>query len=123
MASLAHVALAGATALSWFGLGTLLLAKLRDPSDTVLDALNRLGAGAIGWALLTAFAGWVGALYTWVYLVGFVPCVILGALAALQAARALPHPRPSTWTRWEQALGLLIVVYVLLNVISTLAPI
>lgn len=123
MASLGHIALACATALSWFGLGTLLLAKLRDPGDGVLDALNRFGAGAVAWALLTAFAGWLGVLYNWVYLVGFVPCAFLGVAAVVPAARALPLPRPSLWPRWEQALGLLLALYAALAVISTLAPV
>jgi hypothetical protein len=123
MASLAHIALGCAMALSWFGLGTLLLAKLRDPTDTVLDALNRFGAGAVAWALLTAGAGWLGVLYRWVYLLGFIPCVAIGAIAAIPVARAMPRPHPRAWARWEQALGLLIAMYLLLTVISTLAPI
>jgi hypothetical protein len=123
MASLGHIALACATALSWLGLGTLLLAKLRDPGAGVLDALNRFGTGAIAWALMTAFAGWGGVLYSWVYLVAFVPCVAIGAFAAAPLVQAFPRPHPSTWARWEQALGLLLAVYLVLNVVSTLAPI
>lgn len=59
----AHVALAGLTALSWLGAGSLVLAPLRSSGDRALDALNRIGAGALAFALATFAAGWLGLLY------------------------------------------------------------
>ncbi|MGH3131484.1 MAG: hypothetical protein ACRDNX_11750, partial [Gaiellaceae bacterium] len=63
----AHVALAGVTALAWLGLGSLALAPLGSSGDRLLDALNRFGAGALGFALLTLGAGWLGLLHTALY--------------------------------------------------------
>jgi hypothetical protein len=123
MASLAQVALGLATALSWLGLGTLLLTRLRDRGELLLDAINRIGAGAVAWSLLTAGAGWLGLLYRPIYLVAFVPCAVGGAAAAVPLVRALPRPRPAAWPWWQRALGLLIATYVVLDLVSTLAPI
>ncbi len=123
MGSAAHTALAVATALSWLGAGTLVLRRLRDPTNRLLDLLNRVAAGVIVWSLGTAALGWLGILYAWLVVSAFVPASVGGLVAALHAVRAAPCPRPRAWRQWERMLALLLVVYVLLGLVSTLAPV
>jgi hypothetical protein len=120
---LAHFALAGVTALSWLGLGTLVLAPLDVGGVRLLDALNRIAVGAITFALLTLAAGWAGLIYRDVYLPILVLTASIGLIAALRLARGTSLPRVRSWPRWQTALLVLITVYVVLDAISTCAPI
>lgn len=63
--SLAHLALATLTALSWVGLGSALLRPLPRSGDAALDFLNRFGAGAAAWSLATFLIGLTGGLHAW----------------------------------------------------------
>jgi hypothetical protein len=119
--SLAHVALACVTALGWLGAGSLLLAPLGSTGDRALDGLNRFGAGAVGFALLTFAAGWLRLLYAAVY----VPLLLVAAaVGAVWLVRALAGvQRPSGWPRWQRALAALVGVYVVVGVVVTCAPI
>lgn len=118
-----HLVLAGLTSLAWLGLGSILLRPLRSSSDPLLDVLNRIGAGAVGFALLTMGLGWIEALHP----IGFR--VALGAAALggiVEAARAwhnvsLPHLRE--WRVWQIGLAVLLAVYCVLAVLTTAAPI
>ena len=65
---LAHVGLAAVTLLAWLGLGSVVLAPGPRVGDALLDLLNRFGAGALSFALLTFAAGWAGLLYRAAYL-------------------------------------------------------
>jgi hypothetical protein len=119
---LAHVALGAVTALGWLGLGSVLLARTRPTGDTWLDTLNRIGVGALGFTLLTFFAGLAGLLYPALY----VPLLVgsaLGGVARLPGvARAVPRPQPRSWPPWQLALAALLGVTVLLVVVATCAP-
>jgi hypothetical protein len=121
MSWLGHVALAALTALGWLGLGSLLLARVRASGDRLLDVLNRLGAGAIAFALLTFLAGLAGLLYTAVYVPLIVACALAGALALRQHVPA--RPRPREWPRWQLALAALIGATVVLVVVAAGAPV
>ena len=121
--SLGHVALAGLTAVAWFGLGSLILARLPAVRDPVLDLLNRVGAGAIAFALLTFAAGWLGLLYPMAYRVVFALAALVGFVAAASARDRLPHPRLGQWRPWQLALAGLLAVYVCLGLLATSAPI
>jgi Dolichyl-phosphate-mannose-protein mannosyltransferase len=120
---LAHVALAGVTALSWLGLGTIVLAPLAVRGDRMLDVLNRIAVGAITFALLTLAVGWARLVYRDVYLPFFVLTASIGLIAALRLARGASLPRVSSWPWWQTALLGLIAFYVVLDAISTCAPI
>jgi hypothetical protein len=117
----AHVALAALTALSWLGAGTLVLAPLGWTGGRALDALNRIGAGALAFALATFAAGWLGLLYAEAY----VPLAVLAAAGGLLVCvRLLRGVRlPAGLPRWQLALAVLLGVYVLLAVVATCAPI
>jgi Dolichyl-phosphate-mannose-protein mannosyltransferase len=120
---LAHIALAGVTALSWLGLGTIVLAPLAVHGDRALDVLNRIAVGAITFALLTLAVGWARLLYQDVYLPVFVLTASIGLVAALRLSGGASFPRVRAWPWWQTALLVLLAVYVLLDVISTCAPI
>jgi hypothetical protein len=121
--SLAHVALAGATALAWLGVGAAVLAPLGTSGDRALDLLNRLGAGAVAFALITFAVGWLGLVDPVAYLVLFVPAAIGGAIVVARSARGLRLPRFRSWPAWQLALAALIAVYVIADVLVTAAPI
>src|SRR2546425_1014604 len=116
--SLAHVALAAVVALSWLGLGSLLLRNWR-ADDVVLDRLTRLGAGALGFAGLTFIAGFAHLLYR----PAAIAATALAAPFGLRELRGLPRPHPRSWPRWQQALAALVLVYALAAVIATCAPV
>jgi hypothetical protein len=117
---LAHVALAGLTALGWFGLGSVLLARIRPTGDRLLDALNRFGVGAVAFALLTFFAGLVGLLYPAVYVPVLVACAVAGGAALLRAGRVRGlEPR----TRLELVLAGLLGATALLVLLAAGAPV
>ena len=119
---LAHVALAGLTALGWFGLGSLLLARVRPTGDRVLDGLNRFGVGAVAFALLTFFAAVAGVLYSAVYVPGLVACAAAGTYRLFRTRIGAWHV-PGTWTRLELSLSALIGATVLLVVLAAGAPV
>lgn len=123
LSSLAHVALAAATAASWIGAGSLLLAPLGSSGDRALDTLNRLGAGAVAFTLATFAAGWLGLLYAAVYIPLFAVTTAVGATALARLLRGVEWPRPRSWSRWEQALAALLVLYALTALVVTCAPI
>jgi len=121
--SLAHVLLAGATLLAWLGAGSLVLLPLGRTGDRLLDGLNRIGVGALAFALATFAAGWAGGLSSAAYR----SVVALAAVGGIWVARLLLRgarlPRIRTWRPWELALGGLVVTYVVLGAIATCAPI
>lgn len=117
---LAHVALAGLTALGWFGLGSLLLARLRPTGDRLLDALNRFGVGAVAFALLTFFAGLVGLLYSAVYVPVLLACAVAGGAALRRGGRVRGS---APLTRLELALAGLLGATVLVVLLAAGAPV
>ncbi len=121
--SAAHVALAALTALSWLGLGAVLLAPLPRSGDRALDALNRLGAGAVGFSLLTAAAAWLHVLHRAPYLAALGVTTVIGAVEVRRLGRGAAWPSPRGWPRWQQALAALVLLYVVMDVLVTAAPI
>lgn len=119
----AHIALALATALSWFGLGSLLLAPLPTTGDRALDALNRFGAGAVAFSLATFAVGWLGVLHALVYLPLLAATGVAGAVALRRLLVYAARPNVTTWPRWELAAGVLIALYAVFGAIVTCAPI
>jgi hypothetical protein len=116
-----HVALAGVTALAWLGLGSLLLAPLPPSGDRALDALNRVGAGALGFALATFAFGWLGLLDAVPYDLALAAAAVWGAVQARGLLRAVSLPRE--WPRWQAGLAALLGLYVVLALVVAAAPI
>ncbi len=121
--SLGHVLLAGATLLAWLGAGSLILAPLAATGDRLLDGLNRIGVGALAFALATFAAGWAGALSSAAYRSVFALAAVGGAWVAPRLLRGARLRRIRTWRWWELALGGLLVTYVVLGAVATSAPI
>jgi hypothetical protein len=121
--SLAHVALAGATALAWLGAGALVLAPLESSGDPGLDVLNRLGVGAVSFSLLTFAVGWLGLLSAVAYVTVLVLAAAVGVIALARSLRGVQPPRLRAWPRWQLALLGLIAIYVVGDVLVTCAPI
>ena len=119
----AHVALAALTALGWFGLGSLVLGRVRGTGDAALDALNRFGAGALAFALLTFLAAVAGLLYAAAYVPVLVLAAAFGVRPLLHVARAVPRPRPREWPWWHVALAGLIAVTAVLVLVAAGAPV
>jgi hypothetical protein len=117
------VLLAGATPLAWLGAGSLVLAPLGATGDRLLDGLNRIGVGALAFALATFAAGWAGALSSAAYRSVFAVAAAGGAWVALRLLRGARLPIFRTWRRWEIALGGLVIAYAVLGAIATSAPI
>ena len=82
--SLGHVLLAGATLLAWLGAGSLVLLPLGATGDRLLDGLNRIGVGALAFALATFASGWASALSSAAYRAVFALAAAGGAWAALR---------------------------------------
>jgi Dolichyl-phosphate-mannose-protein mannosyltransferase len=120
---LLHTLLAGVTALSWLGLGSVLLAPLGHSPDRILDTLNRIGAGAVGFALLSFAAGWSGLLYPAAYLPVLGASAVAGLVATGSLVRGASPPQFRSWPRWQLLLLALLGVYVVLDILSTCAPI
>ncbi len=120
---LGHAALASLTAIAWFGLGSVVLLPLPTVGDRLLDVLNRIGVGAIGFALLTLGAGWVRVLYPATYKVFFAVAVLAGLVAAARHRGRIGRPRLAEWSRWQLSLAALLALYVAIGVIATSAPI
>src|SRR5687768_12124133 len=99
-----HVALAGVTIAAWFGLGSLLLAGPLKSGEARLDALNKIGAGAIAFALVTFAAGWAGVLQPVVYLAVFAPTAAAGVAFGVPLLRRVALPRVRTWKPWQVAV-------------------
>jgi 4-amino-4-deoxy-L-arabinose transferase-like glycosyltransferase len=118
-----HAALAGVTALGWLGLGSLVLAPLPASGETALDALNRLGAGAVAFALLTLAGGWLGLLHAAAYLPLLGISALAGTVALPSLLRGFQRPRLATWPRWQLGLLVLLAVYATIAVVATCAPI
>ena len=119
----AHVALAALTAASWLGLGSALLAPVAWKGDRVLGLLNRLGVGAVAFAVLTFALGLVGGLHTSVFVPAFVVGAALGIVVAARELRTFDVPRLRTWSWWELALTVLVAAYVVLELLITCAPV
>jgi hypothetical protein len=117
------VALALLTAASWLGLGTFVLAPLSGAHDRGLELLNRIGAGAIAFALLTFAAGLAGLLYREAYLLLFVPAATIGLVVAARELRRAQRPRFRDWPRWQLALAGLVGLYVVVGLVVTCAPV
>jgi hypothetical protein len=118
-----HVLLAAATALSWLGLGTLVLAPLRAPGDRLLDALNRVLAGALAFGLLTLAAGLLGLVRTWLYMPVLAVAAVAGAVALRRLTAGAPPPRPRSWPGWQQALLAALAAQAVLALVVTCAPV
>jgi Dolichyl-phosphate-mannose-protein mannosyltransferase len=119
----AHVALAVVTFLAWFGLGSVVLVRGPRVGDVLLDLLNRVGIGAICFALLTFATGWGRVLYPVPYLILFTSAAVVGVTAVARALPPAQFPRLRTWARWERALLALIFLYIALDLFVTAAPI
>jgi hypothetical protein len=118
-----HLLLAGATLLAWLGAGSLVLAPLGATGDRLLDGLNRIGVGALAFALATFAAGWTGALSNAAYRLLFALAAVGGARVGLGLLRGARLRRIRTWRPWELALGGLLIAYAVLGVVATSAPI
>jgi hypothetical protein len=118
---LAHIFLAGVTVLAWLGLGTIIARWIPEVGDPLLAFLNRVGIGAIGFALLTFAAGWARLLYVPVYLLAFAATAVIGAAAATRRLRGFRLPTLDSW--WERCLAGLLLVYVALDLVAVCAPI
>ena len=121
--SLGHVLLAGATLLAWLGAGSLALLPVGATGDRLLDGLNRIGVGALAFALATFAAGWAGGFSSAAYRSVFVLAAVGGIWVARRLLRGARLPRIRTWRPWELALGGLVATYVVLGAIATCAPI
>ncbi|HEV8102528.1 MAG TPA: hypothetical protein VGP69_02220, partial [Gaiellaceae bacterium] len=71
-------------------MGSIVLIRGPHVGDPVLELLNRLGIGAISFALLTFGAGWAGWLYPAAYLPVFAATALVGASRFAGWARAAP---------------------------------
>jgi hypothetical protein len=120
---LSHVGLAAVTLLAWFGLGSLVLARGPRVADPWLDVLNRIGAGALSFALLTFGAGWARLLYPAIYLPVFALAAAVGAATTGGLRGRVGHLRLGSWARWEVALLILLVAYATLDLVATSAPV
>src|SRR5207247_6040992 len=120
---LAHVGLAAATLLAWFGLGSVVFVRGPRVGDPLLHLVNRVGAGVLCFALLTFAAGWLGLLYRTAYLSVFVASALVGAAACVTTARMIPRPHLRGWATWQLVLLALLVAYVALDVLAVCAPI
>jgi Dolichyl-phosphate-mannose-protein mannosyltransferase len=109
------------TVLAWLGLGTIVARWIPEVGDPLLAILNRVGIGAIGFALLTFAAGWARLLYVPVYLLAFAATAVIGATAATRRLRGFRLPRLDRW--WERCLAGLLLVYVALDLVAVCAPI
>jgi hypothetical protein len=119
----AHIALAAVTAVAWVGAGTLVLAPLARSGDRALDLLNRFGAGAVAFALVTFAVGWLGLLYPAAYVPVLAGAALVGAVELWRSLRSAHFPRRGAWPPWQVALAALIALYVLADVALTCAPI
>jgi hypothetical protein len=120
---LAHISLAGTTVLAWFGAGSLVLAPVPRTGDRLLDGLNRVGVGALAFALATFAAGWAGLLMPAAYLAVFVVAAFAGAAVATAVLRGASFPRILSWRPWQIAVAALLAAYVVLAFVATCAPI
>jgi hypothetical protein len=121
--ALVHIALAGVTALAWLGAGSLLLRPLPQSGDRLLDALNRIGAGAAGWALATFLVGLAGLLYAWLFIPATALAAAAGAVEARRLLQGVRLPAVRAWPWWERLLVGLVSVYVVVDIVATCAPI
>lgn len=115
--------LAGITLLAWLGLGSLLLHPLRSSGDRLLDLLNRVGAGAVGFALLTMGLGWAGALHSTAFEILLALAAFGGIVRFATETRSLASPRLRKWRPWQMALAALLALYGLLAALATAAPV
>ncbi len=117
------MALATLTALAWTGAGAVALAWARPGGGAALALLNRFGAGALAFALLTFAAGYLHLLYAEALVPLTVACAVLGAVVTVRTIRGSALPRVREWPRWQQAVLALIVLFALLDLVATCAPI
>jgi hypothetical protein len=110
------------TLLAWLGLGSMVLARGPRVDDGSLEVLNRVGLGAVAFALLTFAAGWARLLYPAVYIPLFAATALVGVVKLARLARGVRRPRIE-WSRWQLALLALLVLYVVLDIVSVSAPI
>jgi hypothetical protein len=123
--ALAHIVLGVVTLLSWLGLGTALLSRGPRVGDERLDFLNRIGVGALAFALATFAAGWGRALYATPFRVVFVLTALIGAVTCAATARRVPRPHLPHLPRasWQLALLATMGFYLLLELLAVCAPI
>lgn len=121
--TLAHIALALLTALSWLGAGDLALRRIGPAQDRMLHLLNRIGVGAIAFALATFAAGLAGMLHAWLYMPVAVGAAAWGAASLRLELRGRRIPTLRGWPAWQLALVALVAVYVLVDIAATAAPI
>lgn len=118
----AHLALAAVQALAWYGLGSLLLHRLRT-GERGVDALNAVGAGAVGFALLTFAAGLGGVLYGWLAVAATAITAAAGAVRLWRATRGWRTRNLMTFPRWQIATIVLLAATALLAAVATGAPV
>lgn len=121
--SLGHVLLAGATLFAWLGAGALVLLPLGTTGDRLLDGLNRIGAGALAFALATFASGWAGALSSPVYRSVFALSAAGGVWVAVRLLRGARPAQIRTWRPLELALGGILIAYAVLAAVAICAPI
>jgi hypothetical protein len=88
----AHIGLAAVQVLAWWGLGSLLAARLSTGVRAV-DVLNRVGLGAVGFALLTFALGLADLLYAAPIWIATLAAAAFGAIALRQELPGLAWPR------------------------------
>ena len=120
---LAHVLLAALIALAWVGAGAVVLARARPGEGAALALLNRFGGGAIVFALGTFALGYLHLLYAEVMTPLTAAAAVVGAVAVARTLRGTRLPRLGAWPRWQQAVLALIVLFAVLDVVATCAPI
>jgi hypothetical protein len=118
----AHVFIAIVQVLSWVGLGSLLLRRLR-VGVLPVDFVNWVGAGAVGFALGTLAVGLVGMLYAPVIIAATIVAAVIGVVALRPAVGRVALPNLLDLPRQTVALGVLLGSTIGLAAIATGAPV
>jgi hypothetical protein len=119
---IAHIGVAVVQVLSWLGLGTLLLRRAGTGMPAV-DLVNRLGAGAVAFALLTFALGLLGLLYPVIIDVATIAAAVAGVLALVGARRVVQLPRLRALPRWQLAMIGALAATALLALVAAGAPV
>jgi hypothetical protein len=119
---LAHLGLAAVQVLSWFGVGWIVIRRLRTGVPAV-DVLNWAGAGAITWAFATFFLGLAGLLYAALFVPLIVGAAVLGVIALRRAVRGIALPSVAALPRWIVLLVGLLGATALVAAVAVGAPV
>lgn len=115
--TIVYVAPAVLCALAWFGLGSLVPARLL-PDDRLLAALTRVAAGAGGYALASFLLGLAGLFRPWLFVSSTVVLAVPGAVSAARMLRDVRVPR----SRAVRVLVALTALALLLDIVAASAP-